>query len=321
MKILITTGLTLPEVSEADLHLLRQAAPDAEIVVARSADEAAEHIVDAEVILGTISRQDFGRAARLRWVHGIVSGVDMLLYPEMVQSNVILSGEKGLVGEHLGDHAFALLLSLTRQLATAIRTGADSWRSRVEMRRAEFELTGMTMGVVGFGGTGRAVARRAQAFGMAVLAVDAEAVPPSPAVEAVWGMERFEELLRHSDVVTICCPLTGATRGLFDKRAFACMRPSAILINVTRGPIVDGEAIIEALAEGRLAAAGLDVTPEEPLPPDNPLWSMANVVITPHTAGASQKRAWRNMTRFAANLRNYREGRALEGLVDKAKGF
>lgn len=322
MKVLIVTSeLTLPDITEEQLAAIQRAAPEATIVVVRSRAEAHEHYPDAEVILGTIDRQEFGRAKKLRWLHAVAAGVDALLFPEMVESEVLLTSEKALVGEHLADHAFALLLALTRQLRRSILEGPRSWASRLAMRRAMIELSELTMGVVGLGGTGRAVARRARAFGMEVIAVDAEPVPPSPDVAALWGMDRFFDLLSQSDAVVICCPLTAATRGLFDQRAFEAMKPTAYLINVTRGPIVDDGALVAALREGRIAGAGLDVTPIEPLPPDHPLWEMPNVVITPHTAGASQKRAQRNIERFVENLRRYRLEQPLEGLIDKRKGY
>jgi phosphoglycerate dehydrogenase-like enzyme len=321
MKVVVATGMTLPDVSEADFDLIRRAAPGATVVVVNSRGELQEEIGDADVLLGLIDRQSFAKAERLRWVHAIASGIDMLLFPELVESDIILTGEKALVGEHLADHAFALLLAITRQLARAVREGPATWESRMAMRRAALELNGLTMGVVGFGGTGRAVARRARAFGMEVVAVDNESVPPTEEVREVWPMARFPELLRASDVVTICCPLTPQTRGMFNRDAFALMKPTAILVNVTRGAIVDGDDLVAALREHRIAAAGLDVVPEEPLPATSPLWSMANVVMTPHTAGASQNRAGRNLARFAANLERFLAGRPLEGVVDKLKGY
>jgi phosphoglycerate dehydrogenase-like enzyme len=239
----------------------------------------------------------------------------------MKSSDVMLTGEKGLVGDHLSDHAFALLLSLTRQLKRAYAEAPRSWPSRPEMRKVMYELSGSTMGIVGLGGTGRAIAIRAKAFGMECIAVDSEDVPQTPEVKTLWGMDRFHEMLSLSDVVTVCCPLTPETRGLFDDAAFAAMKPNAYIINVTRGPIIDLDAIAKAMAENRIGGAGLDVHPVEPLPEDHPLWKHPNVVITPHTAGASQWRARRNVRRFIDNLPRYRQGLALEGVVDKQKGY
>ncbi|HWO72564.1 MAG TPA: D-2-hydroxyacid dehydrogenase [Dehalococcoidia bacterium] len=322
MKILIVTGgMTLPEVTDEELEQIYVASGEGEIVVAGSPDEAKAHWPDAEVALGTLDRETFLTAKNLRWLHCVSAGVDMLLFPEMVESEVALTGEKGLVGEHLADHAFGLLLSLTRQLKRPILEAPKIWHLRAPLRKVMVELTGLTMGIVGLGGTGRAVAKRARAFGMECIAVDVEDVPPCPDVGEVWGMERFHDFLAASDVVTICCPLTKQTRGMFDDEAFASMRPTAFLVNVTRGPIVDPEAITKALNVGQIAGAGLDVTPIEPLPEDHPLWEMPNVVITPHTAGASQFRARRNVARFIRNLGHYRAGRPLEGQIDKQKGY
>lgn len=321
MKILVVTGLTLPEVTEEELEQIYVASGEGDVVVAGSSDEADVHWPDAEIVLGTLDQPTFLRAENLRWLHSTAAGADMLMFPEMVKSNVTLTGEKGLVGPHLADHAFALLLALTREMRRAILEAPASWPSRAPMRRVMVELQGMTMGIVGLGGTGRAVAQRARAFGMQCIAVDSEPVEPSEHVSELWGMDRFHDLLAASDVTTICCPLTEETRGFFDDAAFAAMKPGAYLINVTRGPIVDGDAIVRALEAGRLGGAGLDVTPIEPLPEDQALWRFPNVVITPHTAGASQFRARRNVARFIENLKHDRNGEPLEGEIDKQKGF
>jgi phosphoglycerate dehydrogenase-like enzyme len=263
----------------------------------------------------------FARAKRLSWVHAITSGADSYLFPEMVRSEVLLTGDKGLVGSHLADHTFALLLSLTRRLAAAGKDAPNSWKNRVAYRAEEFELEGCTMGIVGFGGTGRQIARRAKAFGMRCIAVDCDPVPPSEEVPQVWGDDRLDELLRTSDVVTSGLPLTPQTRNLFDARAFALMKPTALFVNVTRGEIFDADALITAIKGGKLAGAGLDVAPMEPLPADHPLWTTPNVIMTPHTAGASQFRISRNLDRFCRNIAHYRAGRPLEGQIDKVRGF
>ena len=322
MKILVVTGsLTFPDVLEEELEQIYVASGEGDIVVAHSTEEADEHWPDAEVAMGILDAPTFLRAKNLRWLHSVAAGADMLMFPEMVASEVTLTGEKGLVGPHLGDHAFGLLLALTRQLKRAILEAPHSWPSRAPMRKVMFELQGMTMGIVGLGGTGRAVAHRARAFGMNCLAVDSENVMPSEDVTKVWRMNHFDEMLGQCDVVTICCPLTNETRGFINDAVFAAMKPGALLINVTRGPIVDANSIVRALESGKLGGAGLDVTPIEPLPEDHKLWTFPNVVITPHTAGASQYRARRNVARFIENLRHYRAGEPLEGEIDKQKGF
>lgn len=321
MKILIIPGLTLPPPAAHDIERIRAAAgPDSAVVVC-DMRAALDQAADAEVILGLLTETLFAAAPRLKWVHAIASGVDTFLFPAFRASSALLTSEKGLVGEHLADHAFGLLLMLTRQLAAAQRLGADSWNHRPALRREEIELTGLTMGCIGFGGTGRAMARRAAAFGMRCQAVDAEPVAPSPEVATVGGVEQLTELLATSDVVAVCCPLTPATRELFDDAAFAQMKSSAFLVNVTRGEVMNEVALVKALSAGVIRGAALDVAPREPLPADSALWRLPNVVMTPHTAGASQFRAARNLDRFVTNLERLRRGQPLEGLIDKTKGY
>ena len=321
-EILVVLGLTLPEISEEQLADIRKAAPPGSTVrVAPKMRDAIELAPNVEVILGFIPEPLFKAAPKLRWVHAIASGMDAFLYPAMRDSKVVLTGEKGLVGGHLADTGFGLLLALTRQIATAIKMGPEGWNHREQMRRVELELEGMTMGVVGFGGTGRAFAKRAVAFGMRVIAVDVTPMPGSDGVREVWGMDRLNELLAASDVVAIGAPLTAETRNLFGDKAFDTMKRGALLVNVTRGEVVDGDALVRALRDGRLGGAALDVAPQEPLPAGHPLWTLPNVAMTPHTAGASQHRGPRNVARFCENLRRAQRGESLVGLVDKRLGY
>ena len=321
MKILVIPGLTLQEVTPEDIRRMEAAAGNGAEIVVTPYKEAINHAADAEVIFGLVSRSLFLAAPRLRWVHAIASGVDMFLYPEFVASNVLLSSEKGLVGEHLADHGFGLLLMLTRQLHTARSHGPDAWNHRPEMRAQEIELTGRTLGIVGFGGTGRAFAHRAAAFGMTCQAIDRDPVPPSEEVAAVGNVDQFAQLLQTSDVVTICVPLTPETRDMFNTSAFESMKNDAYLVNVTRGEVMVEQALVDALRQGQIRGAALDVAPREPLPADSELWQLPNVVMTPHTAGASQFRAQRNIDRFVRNLENLVNDRPLEGLIDKSLGY
>lgn len=318
----VMLGLTLPSISDEELQSIEAAAPPGSTIrVAKGVRAAIEEAEDVDVILGFIPEPLFNAAPKLRWVHAIASGMDAMLYPAMRDSDVVLTGEKGLVGGHLADTGFGLLLALTRQIKTAFQHGPDGWNHRPEMRAKELELEGMTMGVVGFGGTGRALAKRAVAFGMNVLAVDALAVAPSDGVESVWTLDRLNDLLAASDVVAIGAPLTPETKNLIDDAAFSAMKPGAFILNVTRGEIIDGEALVAALHDGRCGGAALDVAPEEPLPAEHPLWSFENVAMTPHTAGASQLRGPRNIARFCENLRLAQQGDPLVGVVDKHAGF
>ncbi|MEK7446391.1 MAG: D-2-hydroxyacid dehydrogenase [candidate division NC10 bacterium] len=320
-KILYTPTLIVPSLDPgARARILEAAGPGTALVEAKEPERQRAEIVDADMLFGRVLPDIYVLNRRLRYYHSIGAGVDALLCPELVESDVILASEKGGVGVHLAEHAFALLLGLTRGVHTALRD--PDYRLREPIRREQREIFEQTMGIVGFGGTGRAVARRAIAFGMRVLAVDIEEdVPPEPGVEAIWRPDRLAEMLGLSDVVVIGLPLTKATHHLFTRDLFRRMRPGAILINVTRGEIVYGDDLMAALTEGLLWGAGLDVTDPEPLPAGHPLWTHPRVIVTPHTAGGSPRRAGRVIATFCENLQRLRDGRPLLALIDKRKGY
>ena len=319
MKILFVPNLIVPGLDAGERRrILEAAGAGTSLVEARDPATQRREIVDADVLFGRVAPDVFPGARRLRYYHSIGAGVDAILSPELVASDVVLASEKGDVGIHLAEHAFALLLGLTRGVHTALR--APDFTLREPIRRAQRELYEQTMGILGFGGTGRAVAERALGFGMKVYAVDIEDVPPLGGVP-LWKPERLHEMLGLADVVVIALPLTKATRHLFTRDLFRRMRPHAILINVTRGEIVYGEDLLAALAEGLIWGAGLDVTDPEPLPPGHPLWTHPRVIVTPHTAGGSPRRAGRVIATFCENLRRLRDGRTLLALIDKDKGY
>ena len=320
MKILYPPNPSVPALGEADrARILEAAGPGARLVEAKEPAAQRTEIVDADILFGRVTPDVFALARKVSYYHSIGAGVDAILSPELVESDVVLASEKGEVGIHLAEHAFALLLGLTRGVHTALRR--PDYELREPIRRVQQELFELTMGIVGFGGTGRAVARRALGFGMRVLAVDIEDVAPEPGVEAIWKPDRLPALLAASDVVVIGLPLTKATHHLFTRDLFRRMRPSAILINITRGPIVYGDDLLAALDEGLIWGAGLDVTDPEPLPSRHPLWTHPRVIVTPHTAGGSPRRAGRVIATFCENLRRLRSGEPLLALIDKRKGY
>ena len=320
MKIIFTPNLIVPSLSDEErASILKAAGPAAALIETRDAATQREQIVDAEILFGRLPPDIFTLNRRLRYYHSIGAGVDAILTPELVESDVILASEKGEVGIHLAEHAFALLLALTRGIHTALRK--PDYSMREEIRRSQWELFGKTMGIVGFGGTGRAVARRALGFGMRVLAVDIEDVAPEPGVEAIWKPDRMPRLLGESDVVVIGLPLTKATHHLFSRDLFRQMQRHAILINVTRGGIVFGDDLVAALEQGLIWAAGLDVTDPEPLPSGHPLWSHPRAIVTPHAAGGSPRRAGRVIATFCENLRRLQTGEPLLAVIDKRKGY
>ncbi len=314
MKILVNMKL-----EDRHVAMIRAVSEEVEVVQAGSEEEALSAMPEAEVVFGSVSREMFRRAERLRWTQSWGAGVDGLLYPEFVESGIILTSAKGLVGVHLAEHAMALLLGLTRGIARAVRS--PDWNEQKGIRNAAWELIDRTMGIVGLGGTGRELATRARGFGMRIIAVDPEPVEVPDSVESCRRMDGFHDLLADSDVISICAPLTPETEGLFDRDAFRKMRNHALLINVTRGKIVDEEALVDALEQGEIGGAGLDVTPQEPLPHGHRLWAMENVLITPHVAGGSPNRQERTIELFCENLRRLLRGEELLCVIDKRKGY
>ena len=314
MKILINT-----EITSDHRQQIRSVSPDLVIVERRDESARLAAMPDTEVVFGDFNRSLFDAAEHLRWVQVLGAGVDGLLFPEFVESDVVLTSAKGFVGPHLADQTWALLLGLIRGVGRAVRE--RTWENRWSIRDETWELAGRTLGIIGLGGTGIDVARRAQGFDMRVIAVDPDDVDPPSFVHEVWKMDRFHDLLAESDIVSICAPLTDETRGVFGYDAFQRMKPHALLINVTRGKIVDEGSLLRALEEGLIGGAGLDVTPEEPLPEDSPLWDMPNVIVTPHVAGGSPNRDDRTVGLFCDNLERFLVGKPLLSVIDKRKGY
>ena len=314
MKILINSDIT----SEQQQQI--EAVSDAiRIVKPQNSEETAHEIVDTDIVFGGFNRSLFENAKQLKWVQVWAAGVDGILFPEFVDSDVILTSAKGFVGTHLADQAWALILGLLRGVGRSVRE--RTWDNKMSIRLATWELGKRTLGIVGLGGTGIEVARRAQGFEMHVIAVDPEAIEAPTFVHETWKMDRFDDLLAQSDIVCICAPLTLETEGMFNDAVFQKMQSHALLINVTRGMIVDGEALIRALNDERIGGAGLDVTPVEPLPADSPLWDMPNVIITPHVAGGSPIRMDRTVALFCDNLERFLVGKPLLSVIDKRKGY
>lgn len=319
MKVMVTPREHIwPAITPEQMDRLK-AAGATEVIVAEDHETRVREIRDCDVLIGIIDEDMLENAGRLRWMQSLSSGVDMFLFPAFVESDIVLTSEKGLVGPHLADHAFGLLLALTRSIAWATRL--RRWDKRLEMRLTNRELTGMTAGLIGFGGTGVAVAERARAFGMHCLAIDPDVTDSPDYVEILGGPDKLVEMAGRSDVLFVCCPKTPETVGMVNAEVLNAMPRGSYVINVTRGGIVDEDDLVAAIESGQLTGAGLDVTAEEPLPDDSPLWDHAQIVITPHTAGASQFRIGRIIDRVCTNLQHLGADEPLEGVIDKRKGY
>ena len=262
-------------------------------VEARSAEELARHLPGADVLVVSMlwKNELAGIAKKLKFIQSISSGVDWYDKDVLRAQGIRLASAAGVNAEAVAEHAMALILALRRRLPEARdNQRIEHWRGMIsEIAAREDQLTGKTILIVGMGRIGARLAKLAKAFDMRVIATKRDPSTGTVGADAVYGQDRLRELLGEADVVALTCPLTPETENLIDAHALATMRPTAHLINVARGRIVDEVALIQALQAKRIAAAGLDVTREEPLSPDSPLWSMPNVLLTPHTAGETQR--------------------------------
>lgn len=280
-------------------------------------------IEQAQAWFGYIGKEEFVKAKSLKWVQSPSAGVFYYLYPEFVESNVVLTNAKGCYGPAIGEHTIGLLFSLTRKLASQTRNmSAGKWQGEDNM----IEMKDLTMGIIGLGGIGSQVARRARGMDMKVIAVDiipkyTEQIGDICDEVRLVQDQGLEWLLPQSDVVVSAVPHTNVSEGMLGAEQFTMMKNGAYLINVSRGKIVQTNALIDALKSGHLAGAGLDVTDPEPLPADHELWRLPNVIITSHIAARSQHSGNRLNEVFVENVHRYVNGFPLLNQVDKVMGF
>lgn len=323
-RLILKIVMTMSGGSASDKFIsdLRSEFPDLTFVPAPTPQEQLREIVDADVLVGLPSREVFLAAKRLQWIHETGTGIDRIMkVPELVESDVILTNALGPHANPMADHVFALLLSLTHRLP---ELREDQKARRWDMKKYSnryVELTGRTMGILALGGIGMAVARRARGFGMNVYAVDIRPLTPPTEVEAVWGLEKLDELLRISDVFVITAPYTAKTHHLIDRRRIGLLKPTAYVIAISRGGIIEEEGLIDALRDGRIAGAGLDSVEVEPLPQESPLWDFENVVLSPHASAITPEMYEGRRQIFKENLRRFLAKEPFLYVCDKKAGF
>jgi phosphoglycerate dehydrogenase-like enzyme len=289
-------------------------------------DDLAGLLADAEVaVCGNLSPEQIAAAPQLRWISYWSAGMDGKVTPQMRDRGLLLTNASGVHGPNIAEHVLCFMLMFTRRMDGYFRSQLErKWeRGLPAIKSGPDELTGKTLGIVGLGHIGEALASRAKAFGMRVIAAkrNPSARHGDAAVDALYGLEDIPRLLSESDHVCIALPYTPQTHHLFDAAMLAHCRPGAYLYNIARGRIVDEAALIAALNEGRLAGAGLDVFETEPLPVASPLWAMPNVLITPHTAGITPHYFARAAALFAENLKCYLHGQPLANLYNADRGY
>jgi phosphoglycerate dehydrogenase-like enzyme len=297
-----------------------------QIVQRNSYDGVEQHLREAEIIFTISLRpEQFAAAGQLRWIHAPTAAVHQFVFPELVQSDVILTNARAVHGPVVAEHVIALIFALARKTPQAalwqrkrLWGQAAIWGEGARPR----EVAGATLGLIGLGSIGQNVAKKAAALGMRVIAVRERPEEGRPeGVSEVWASSQLDELLAESDYVVLAAPLTANTRKLMNAKRLARMKTEAYLINVGRGSQVDEDALVDALRNQRIAGAALDVFEQEPLPPDSPLWDLDNLLITPHTAGLTEKLWQRHYEVFSENLGRYLAHQPLLYEVDKGRGY
>jgi len=311
----------IPPTPPEQLSELRACAVDVELVECQGNDEAVEKVGDAVASYGFVSTRLVRAGKKLRWVQQPSAGVEHLMeIPELVEGDIVLTNMQRAYAPEIADQALGYLLAFTRDLGHFVRAQADRrWPSKRQGTVLD-ELAGKTLLIIGLGGIGSEIARRAYGFGMRVVATDPKVRERPLFVEELHQPEAFHGLIARADVVASAVPLTKQSRRMIGAKEFGMMKLGVILINVSRGGVVDTDALVSALDHKQVAAAGLDVTDPEPLPKDHPLWSR-NVIITPHTAGQSPGGDRRRHEVFRENLRRFAAGEMLLNVVDKKVGY
>jgi phosphoglycerate dehydrogenase-like enzyme len=316
MKLLI-----LSDEGKAHFGLLNNV-PGLEILTPANPAQTLEMAKQADVIYGKPTQELLDAAPQVKWYQAPSAGVDFVhKMPGFADSDVVLTNTKGAHAPSIAEHAFSLLLALTRGLPTTGDWQKQKQWGREAGYRMPKEIRGGTVGIIGYGAIGHAIGQIALAFDMNVRALDRHVRPGDEVVERVAAIDELHSVLGQSDVVMVTAPYTPETHHLIDEQAFNAMKRGAYLIVVSRGGIVDEDALVKALEDGRVAGAGLDVLEHEPLPEASPLWGMPNVIITPHLAGSSDQKERRCVEILVDNLNRYSRGEPLNNMVDKRLGF
>ena len=272
-----------------------------------------------------VDRDIFGSLARLRWVQSPAVGVGSLMFPELLASDVVITSARGIRARSIAEHVLGVTIALARRLPIAIRAQRDHRWAQDELEGPDVDvrtLHGQRMGIVGLGSIGRALVEIAAPFGFRITGIRRRADEPPPSgVEAVWPPDRLDDLLASSDVVVIAAPHTPDTKRLIGRREIDVVKRGALLVNVARGKLIDDEAVIDALRDGRLGGAALDVFTKEPLDPSSAYWDLPNVIVTPHVSGALRDYWTPLVALFSDNLRRFERGEPLVNVVDKAAGY
>jgi phosphoglycerate dehydrogenase-like enzyme len=315
MKVAITTRFG------GDPEDFVRAFPDTEFVIVPE-DRPVPPLDGVEVAVGGASGERFREilraAPRLRWFHTLGAGVDSLIGPDLATHDVVLTNNTGTYDVPIAEFVLAMLFTVAKRVPQHLRNQREHlWRERPAQH---VELRDAVLLVIGLGSIGAELARLARAIGMRVIGVR-RSQRPDPSVERLVPPDRLMDAARDADYVAVTAALTPSTRGLVSRDVIAAMKPTAWLVNIARGPIVDEDALLDAVREHRIAGAAIDVWSTEPLPKDSPWWDLENAIVTPHRSNSSPKMRERSLALFGENLRRFKHGEPLLNVVDKQLGY
>ncbi len=317
MKI-IAPEFILPQLQEETCSLVQEC----NFVILDDDGELSGSIEGAEVLmlpwrLPADVRKRILSLPSLKWIHSVSAGVEHALDEQLRQMDVILTNASGVFDLPIAETVVAYILMIVKQMPTFFR----QQQTHVWKKRSLREAAGLTVGLVGLGSIGTEIARLCQGLEMRVIATRRHPEEGAPHVDTLYPTSELHRLLEASDFVVIAVPLTEETQGMIDAEALRQMGEGAWLINIARGAVVDEQALIGALQEGRIAGAALDVFVEEPLPEDSPLWELENVIITPHNSWSTPHLKEREAALFLENLRHYLRDEPLRNVVNKELGY
>ncbi|MSO20929.1 MAG: D-2-hydroxyacid dehydrogenase [Acidobacteria bacterium] len=314
--------VAVPTVEEA---VLQRDFPDLEIVIARDMESYLANLSDCEILITwRLKTEHFTRCRKLRYLHSPMAGVTQMMFPALVNSEVMVTNSTTVHATVVAEQTLAMMFAIARRIPSSVRFQERRYWGQEDYwvrPLTPTELSGQTLGIVGFGQIGREIAVRCRALGMKIVALKKNPAQGGDLADHVYGIGEMNSLLAEADYVVLCAPETAENIGLIGAAQLSRMKPTAVLLNVARGSLVVTDDLMAALRAGTIAGAGLDVTDPEPLPADHPLWTAPNVLITPHLGGCTDRFWPRQMALLRDNLQRYLAGRELLNLVDKKKGY
>ncbi len=312
------------DITEEQVIQIEAVVPQMDVAVTRDPGEVPGYPSEVEIASGWMNPDHVLEMDNVRWVQHWAAGVDSFTKrPELIQKDFVLTNGSGIHGEPIAEHILAYLFAFARGLHCAVRAQVEHrWGKPEDPCRTDiFELPGKTMVLIGVGAIGHRTAELSAALGIRVIGVRRDPSEGALGVAQMVGPDRLLEVLPEGDFVVLTVPLTEETRGMIGEAELRAMKSSAIIVNIGRGGTIQQDALIQALQEGRIGGAGLDVFETEPLPDDSPLWDMTNCIVTSHYAGHNPYYNERAFAIFIDNLRRYAVGTPLHNVVDKEVGY